>query len=71
MIFCHSQKLEIFGIGYTLCVPKIIINTETCFAFDCPIQIELLCLTQDNNEEKQLPLGTGLLQKFEAGTGID
>ena len=51
--FRHSQKLEFFGIGYTLCVPKIIINTATCFAFDCPIQIELLCLTQDNNEEKQ------------------
>ena len=30
-----------------------------------------VCLTQDNNKEKQLPLGTGLLKKFEAGTGID
>ena len=41
-----------------------------CFAFDCPIQIELLCVWH-NNKDKQLPLGTGLLQKFEAGTGID
>ena len=39
MIFCHSQKLELFEIGYTICVPKIIINTANVLLLIVPYKL--------------------------------
>ena len=51
--FCHSQKLEFFGIGYTLCTKN---NNQYsnmfCFWLS-HTNWTPVCLTQDNNEEKQ------------------